>query len=149
MTLRKNLREFVMDREAWRAAIHGVTKSRTRLSDWTELTEKPPRGMSESWCLDPAWQVPSTGRLTLVYRKPVSERCKANFQEDLFSPEHGKSTHSSSWSCALVIARLLNAEHLVMLMNQIPRVVICPQIADWACVPARKGCVSYCWLVFT
>ena len=29
--------EFVMDREAWRAAIHGVTKSRTRLSDWTEL----------------------------------------------------------------------------------------------------------------
>ena len=27
------LREFVMDREAWRAAIHGVVKSRTRLSD--------------------------------------------------------------------------------------------------------------------
>ena len=31
------LREFVMDREAWRAAIHGVTKSWTWLSDWTEL----------------------------------------------------------------------------------------------------------------
>ena len=31
------LRELVMDREAWRAEIHGVTKSRTRLSDWTEL----------------------------------------------------------------------------------------------------------------
>ena len=30
-------RELVMDREVWRAAIHGVTKSRTRLSDWTEL----------------------------------------------------------------------------------------------------------------
>ena len=29
--------ELVMDREAWRASIHGVTKSRTRLSDWTEL----------------------------------------------------------------------------------------------------------------
>ena len=31
------LREMVMDREAWRAAIHGVPKSRTRLSDCTEL----------------------------------------------------------------------------------------------------------------
>ena len=29
--------ELVIDREAWRALIHGVTKSRTRLSDWTEL----------------------------------------------------------------------------------------------------------------
>ena len=34
------LRELVMDTEAWHAAVHGITKSRTRLSDWTDwLTE--------------------------------------------------------------------------------------------------------------
>ena len=36
------LRELVMDREAWRAVIHGVEKGQTRLSDWTEL----------NWCID-------------------------------------------------------------------------------------------------
>ena len=35
------LQEMVIDREAWHAAIHGVAKSRTRLSDWTELKSSP------------------------------------------------------------------------------------------------------------
>ena len=42
MSLSK-LRVFVMDREAWHAAVHEVTKSQTRLSDWTELNWLKPR----------------------------------------------------------------------------------------------------------
>ena len=43
------IRELVMDREAWRAAIHGVTKSRTRLSNWTELRDYAEMSQSAFW----------------------------------------------------------------------------------------------------
>ena len=42
-------RELVMDREAWHAVIHGVTKSQTRLSDWTESFSTLPWGIGEDF----------------------------------------------------------------------------------------------------
>ena len=54
MSLSK-LRELVIDREAWSVAIHGVAKSRTLLSDSTELKQRSGRRDSIPW-FNKSWQ---------------------------------------------------------------------------------------------
>ena len=60
------LRELVMDREAWRSALHGVTKSRTRLSDWTELN------LSSSFLIFAFWYLLSIFYLQETNQYPFS-----------------------------------------------------------------------------
>ena len=62
MSLSK-LQELVMDREAWRAAIHGVAKSRTWLSDWTELK---PNTSKLQWLIFPGRPAPTKIRWTEI-----------------------------------------------------------------------------------
>ena len=65
------LRELVMDREAWRAAIHGVTKSRTRLSDWSELNWMIPKLLThtlwEKWLYQLSYEQGCREKGTLLH----------------------------------------------------------------------------------
>ena len=92
------LQEMVMDREAWRAAIHGVAKSRTRLSDRTELIAVLEKAMaSHSSTL--AWKISWTeepGRLqSMGSRKSQTRLSNFIFTFHFHALEKEMATHSS------------------------------------------------------
>ena len=92
------LQEMVMDREAWRAAIHGVAKSRTRLSDRTELIAVLEKAMaSHSSTL--AWKISWTeepGRLqSMGSRKSQTRLSNFIFTFHFHALEKEMAIHSS------------------------------------------------------
>ena len=75
--------ELVMDREAWRAVIHGVAKSRTRLSDWTELNlnTRDTCQLKSKWeeenQNDPVWEKLDLPLLVLkIGKRPQAKECE-------------------------------------------------------------------------
>ena len=75
------LQELVMDREAWRGAIHGVAKSRTWLSDWTECYPK-------SWFIG---KDPDAGR-------EWSQEKKGTTEDEMAGWHHWLDAHEFGWT---------------------------------------------------
>ena len=120
--------ELVMDREAWRAVVHGVTKSRTWLSDWTELkwTLVLPDWCRFGWRLGvcpgssgaPTWSLP----LALGTSEPSEARLQAwgggNFPSCYSNTCKGYPLSL----CSLAIRSLAS-------LNQIPQHLWAPHVA--------------------
>ena len=118
------LRELVMDREAWRVAVHAVTKSRTWLSDWTDY-----RVMNRFFCVDTCFHFPwgYLGIELLDLRRTLCltfEKLLDCFQRKLshfiVSPAVDKCCTLFTFSLILVIIFLLNDSHLSWVWTSIP-----------------------------
>ena len=76
MSLSK-LRELMMDREAWSAVVHGVSKSHTWLSNWTELTDPLPL---EPLSHPPIYTLEQIVRFQIFFKNPSIFNLKASIE---------------------------------------------------------------------
>ena len=93
------LQELVIDREAWRAAVHGVAKSQTQLSDWTELNPKIHAAAAKllQSCLTLA-----TPQMAAHQAPPSLGFSRQEHWSGLPSPSPIHESEKWKWSCSVV-----------------------------------------------
>ena len=130
------LQELVMDREAWHAAIHGVTKNWTRLSDWTELNIKKILGWGErtwqgrvfSWALGNIRDIKCFLSLRGISRNRGKKK-KKKFQGKI---THAKWPNVTRWMTAPQKTYLLRTSQCILVEKErVCRDVIQLKILRW------------------
>ena len=104
------LRELVMDREAWRAAIHGVTKSQTWLSDWTELRVSVGNKLDHAYKTGPiiSWEI--DGESILITGLGIWLKRWSQSESQLLK----------GWKLICGLRRRMGINHLWMLITKVP-----------------------------
>ena len=101
------LQELVMNREAWRAAVNGFAKSRTRLSDWTELNFHITDAEYLHWCgCTPILSIPPLG-LSSLWMKTHLKMTKMGGMGEEGTPRGRGYMYAYSWFTSLYSRNIL------------------------------------------